>query len=101
MLEVDAQEAFALALKAAGALGWRISEQIPPGGRAGLGHIDAVDRSLVMAFPSDIAIRIRPLAGETRIDLRSASRYGRHDFGDNARRIAAFADALQAAQDSK
>ena len=48
-----------------------------------------------MGFADDITIRIRPLAGQSRIDIRSASRLGRHDFGANAKRIAAFAEELQ------
>ena len=43
----------------------------------------------------DVAIRIRPLAGQTRIDIRSASRFGRHDLGTNAARIQSLADELQ------
>ena len=38
---------------------------------------------------------------QTRIDLRAASRYGRHDFGANARRILAFAEGLQTQLDAK
>ncbi len=48
-----------------------------------------------MGFRDDVTIRIRPLAGQSRIDIRSVSRLGRHDFGANARRIAAFAEQLQ------
>ncbi len=65
------------------------------------GQIDAVDRSLVMGFPDDIVIRIRSLPDQTRIDIRSASRYGRHDFGTNAKRIRAFAVELQAQLDAE
>ena len=101
VVELEAEEAYQLALKTAAQMGWRISESSPPGGRIGLGHIDAVDRTLIMGFPDDIAIRIRPLAGETRIDLRSVSRYGNHDFGVNARRIAAFAAQFQLLLESK
>ena len=96
IVELEAEEAYRLALKTAAQMGWRIVESSPPGGRAGLGHIDAVDRTLIMGFPDDIAIRIRPLAGETRIDLRSVSRIGSHDFGANAKRIAAFAAQFEA-----
>ncbi|NBU21594.1 DUF1499 domain-containing protein [bacterium] len=62
---------------------------------------DAVDRSLVMGFPQDVTIRLRPLAGQTRIDIRSASRIGKHDFGDNARRIQRFAQELQVQLDAR
>jgi hypothetical protein len=32
-------------------------------------------------------IRIRPNGDGARVDVRSASRYGRHDFGTNAARV--------------
>ena len=54
-----------------------------------------------MGFPDDITIRIQPLAGQTKLDVRSASRYGRNDFGVNARRIERFAEELQTQLDAK
>ncbi|WP_424373405.1 DUF1499 domain-containing protein [Methylocystis silviterrae] len=48
-----------------------------------------------------MTVRFKPLPGQTRIDLRSASRYGRHDFGVNAKRIAAFAEELQSQLDTR
>lgn len=65
------------------------------------GRIDAIDRSLIMGFPDDITIRIRPLVAQTRIDVRSASRYGRHDFGANAARIRKFGAQLQEQLDAR
>lgn len=101
LVDLEPDEAFKLVLRAATALGWRIVDQTPPGGRRGDGRIDAVDRSLVMRFPDDITIRIRPLAAQTRIDVRSVSRYGRHDFGVNARRIERFAEEMQTQLDAR
>ena len=96
LVELDADEAYGIALKAAQIRGWTIVDRsLPSGGRSGLGHIDAVDRTPIMGFPDDITIRIKPLAGQTRIDVRSVSRYGRNDFGTNAKRIGAFAQELQ------
>lgn len=95
IIDLEVDEAHALLLKVVGALKWRLVEQRPPGGRFGFGHIDAIDRTLVMGFRDDVTIRLRPLAGQSRIDIRSVSRLGRHDFGANARRIAAFAEELQ------
>lgn len=46
--------------------------------------------SPVVGFPSDVAIRLIEEDASTYVDMRSASRYGRHDFGDNARRIEGF-----------
>jgi uncharacterized protein (DUF1499 family) len=100
ILDLDGDEAYATVLSAAAARHWTIVEAMPPGGRLGLGHVDAIDRGMVFGFADDIAIRIRPLAGETRIDVRSVSRVGRHDFGANARRIEAFADELKAQADA-
>ena len=101
LLDMEVDEAFALVLKAVAARGWRVSDQGLPGGRIRIGHIDAVDRSLVLGFADDITIRLRPLAGQTRIDVRSASRFGAHDFGANAQRIAAFATELQGQLDAR
>ena len=87
--------------KAVEARKWRVVDQVQPGGRTRIGHVDAVDRTLVMGFPQDVTIRLRPLAGQTRIDIRSASRIGKHDFGDNARRIQRFAQELQVQLDAR
>ncbi len=65
------------------------------------GRIEAVARTPLMRFPDDITIRIRALPDQARVDIRSASRYGRHDFGANARRIRQFAAALQEQLDSE
>jgi hypothetical protein len=40
-----------------------------------------------MGFPDDVVVRVRADGGGARIDVRSASRYGRYDFGSNAARI--------------
>ncbi|MBI1867824.1 MAG: DUF1499 domain-containing protein [Methylocystis sp.] len=101
VVDLDADEALALVLKTAAVRGWGVIDQRPPGGRSGQGHVDFLDRTLVMGFFDDITVRLRPLAGQTRIDVRAASRYGRHDFGANARRIEQFAEELQAQLDTR
>jgi len=101
VLDLDADEVWEIVLKAVAARKWQVVDQVKPGGRIGIGHIDAVDKTLVMGFPEDVTIRVRPLAGQTRIDIRSASRFGRHDFGDNARRIQRFAQELQTQLDAR
>ncbi len=95
LLEQPAEEAFDLARKSALVLGWQVIEATPPGGRTGAGRIEAMQRTTILRFTDDITIRIRPRAEGTRIDLRSASRIGRHDLGTNARRIQRFADEIQ------
>ncbi len=95
ILDSDGDDAYQLVLSAVAARHWTLVEAHPPGGRFGLGHVDAIARGLILGFANDITIRIRPLAGQTRIDVRSISRIGNHDFGANARRIMAFAEELK------
>ncbi len=93
-LDVPPDDAFDLVRKAAQNRGWQIVEAVKPGGRFGLGRIEAVDRTFLLRLPDDITVRIRPRADGTRVDIRSASRIGTHDFGANAARIRAFLDEL-------
>lgn len=58
--------------------------------------LEAVAYSLIVAIPGDVAVRILDEQGSTYVDMRSASRFGLHDFGENARRIASFLADLDA-----
>jgi uncharacterized protein (DUF1499 family) len=100
LLDLDGDEAFQTVLHSVAAIHWTIIEGTPPGGRLGLGHVDAIAHGFVFGFADDITIRVRPLAGQTRVDVRSVSRIGRHDFGANAARIEKFADELKAEADA-
>ena len=57
--------------------------------------VEAVVTTLVVGFKDDVVVRITPRPDGSRIDMRSASRYGRHDMGANARRIQAFFRVLE------
>jgi len=52
--------------------------------------VEAQAKSPLLGFPADVAIRLIDEDTSTYVDMRSASRYGPHDFGDNAARIEAF-----------
>ena len=93
-LELGPEEAYDLVLEALKELKWQVVDQSAPSARSGLGRVDAIDRTRVFRFSDDITIRIRPLANETRIDIRSASRVGHHDLGANAARIRLFNETL-------
>jgi hypothetical protein len=95
-VEMDSTEGYRLCLSVASDLGWRIVDAEPPN-LAGDGSalIEATDRSLFFGLVSDIAIRIRPGATRTAIDVRSVSRIGKHDFGANAARIRRFIAAVK------
>jgi len=66
---------------------WLIVDQRPPAAGRRDGVIEAVARTLIMGFRDDVVIRVSPLGSGSRVDLRSASRYGLHDFGANAARV--------------
>ena len=66
---------------------WRIVvERSPQAGRRD-GQIEAVARTPIMGFRDDVAVRIRTTRDGALIDVRSASRYGKHDLGANASRV--------------
>jgi hypothetical protein len=97
-LEMDALEAYRLALSVATDLGWRIVDLQPPNpAGGGSAAIEALDRSLFFGFPSDIVIRVKPGATSTAVDVRSTSRVGGHDFGADAARVRKFVAALKEA----
>jgi len=93
-LDLSPDEAFEIVRKAAQNRGWEIIEAVKPGGRIGLGRLEAVDRTFLLRLPDDITVRLRPRVDGTRIDIRSASRTGRHDLGTNAQRIRAFLEEV-------
>lgn len=87
VLERSNVAAYELVREAAQGLGWEIVENQPPANKRAVGHLEAIDRTLLMGFADDVVVRVEGDENRARIDVRSASRYGRHDFGVNARRI--------------
>ncbi len=98
-LDMSAGDAFDTVEDAVRALRWHLIEAIPPGGRLGLGHLDAVAFSPVMHLPQDVAIRITPEGGQARIDVLSAARLGVTDFGEGMVTIHQLGDAIAAQAD--
>ena len=70
--------------------GWKLVEPLPAGDGQSEVTINAVAKSFILDLPADVAIRVRDDGDTTLVDMRSASRYGRHDLGDDADRIVAF-----------
>jgi uncharacterized protein (DUF1499 family) len=69
---------------------WLIVDTLPPSPTRRNGVIEAVARTFIMGFRDDVVIRVSADGDGTRVDMRSASRYGWHDFGANAARIRAL-----------
>jgi Protein of unknown function (DUF1499) len=101
VIEQTPEEVMALALKAATNLGWVIVDSVSPSGRTANGRIDCVVTTFLFKFPDDVTIRIRPGVAETRVDLRSTSRFGRHDFGVNTQRIVSFSKEIEILANAK
>ena len=86
-----AQQAVERVLDEVREFGWDISAAEPAEGR-----IEAVDTTLFFGFKDDVVIRLRPVEGGTRVDVRSTSRVGLGDAGTNAKRIRRLLAALRA-----
>jgi hypothetical protein len=104
LTDATPQEAYDAAMKVVTKRKWRIVDARPPQGggprvtdarapRAPAqpsprdGFIEAIARTPILGFRDDVVVRIRPTSEGARIDVRSASRYGRHDLGTNAARV--------------
>jgi Protein of unknown function (DUF1499) len=103
-----AQEAYDAAMKVITKRRWRVVDaraptgppprvpdsRAPLGGSARDGIIEAVARTPILGFRDDVVVRVRPTTDGARIDVRSASRYGRHDLGTNAARVRRLIDDI-------
>jgi len=94
LLAATPLEAYDAALDVVTKRKWRVVDvHAPlPGRRDGV--IEAVARTPVMGFRDDVVVRIRPDEEGARIDVRSASRFGRTDFGTNAARVRRLIDDI-------
>jgi uncharacterized protein (DUF1499 family) len=96
-LETSAQRAYQLTLRLVQRRKWLVIDERAPQPPRMIGHIEAVARTPIMGFREDVAIRVAPDGEDSRIDIRSASRYFDSDLGSNAARISKFSDDLNAA----
>lgn len=89
-VELPVRAAYETARKVIDKRKWLVVDARPPAGARRDGVIEAVARTTIMGFRDDVVVRVTPLRDGARIDVRSASRYGSHDFGTNARRVVAL-----------
>ena len=84
-------ESFDIALAAAEKQGWTIVAADKERGR-----IEAWDKTTWYGFVDDVVVRVTPEGIGSMIDIRSVSRVGLSDVGQNAQRIRKFAETLKA-----
>src|SRR4051795_8812446 len=85
-LEVPVQRAYEITLALVTKRKWLVIDERPPQLPRRIGRIEAVARTPIMGFREDISIRITPDGEESRVDIRSSSRYFESDLGSNAAR---------------
>ena len=83
-------DAFARALAAVDSMGWQVIATSPEEGR-----IEAWDQTFWFGFIDDVVIRVVPVEGRCKVDVRSKSRVGVGDVGANAKRIRRYIAALE------
>lgn len=93
LLALARDQAYERALAAARQMGWEIVAA-----NAAQGRIEATARTFWLGFKDDVVVRITEAPGGSRVDVRSASRVGRHDFGANAKRLTSYLDRLKTAE---
>ncbi|BAM91368.1 conserved membrane hypothetical protein [Bradyrhizobium oligotrophicum S58] len=86
-IELPPDRAYAIALKLVNRRKWFVVDERAPQPPRRVGRIEAVARTPIMGFREDISIRVQPDGEDSRIDVRSASRYFDSDLGSNAARV--------------
>ena len=99
-LEIPVDRAYAIALQLVNKRKWLVIDERSPQPPRRIGRIEAVARTPIMGFREDVSIRVVADGEDSRVDIRSSSRYFESDLGSNAARILKFTDDLNAAVDN-
>ena len=96
-LEVPPQRAFDVALALVTKRKWLVIDERPPQPPRRIGRIEAVARTPIMGFREDVSIRVTADGEDSRVDIRSSSRYFESDLGSNAARVAKLIEDINTA----
>jgi uncharacterized protein (DUF1499 family) len=99
-LEVPVQRAYELTLQLVNKRKWLVIDERQPQLPRRIGRIEAVARTTIMGFREDVAIRITPDGEDSRVDIRSSSRYFESDLGSNAARVTRLIEDITAAAEA-
>ncbi|MFB9263515.1 DUF1499 domain-containing protein [Bradyrhizobium erythrophlei] len=99
-LEVPVDRAYEVTLRLVNRRKWLVIDERPPQLPRRIGRIEAVARTPIMGFREDVSIRVTPDGEDSRVDIRSASRYFDADLGSNAARVAKLIEDINTAVDN-
>ena len=94
------QRAYDVTLQLVNKRKWLVIDERPPQPPRRIGRIEAVARTPIMGFREDVSIRVTPDGEDSRVDIRSASRYFDSDLGSNAARVSKLIEDINNAVDN-
>ncbi|WFU30945.1 DUF1499 domain-containing protein [Bradyrhizobium brasilense] len=99
-LETPVDRAYELTLRLVNRRKWLVIDARAPQPPRRIGRIEAVARTPIMGFREDVSIRVTPDDEDSRVDIRSASRYFDTDLGSNAARVKKLIEDLNTAAEN-
>jgi hypothetical protein len=99
-LEVPVDRAYEMTLRLVNHRKWLVIDARAPQPPRRIGRIEAVARTPIMGFREDVSIRVTPDDEDSRVDIRSASRYFDADLGSNAARVKKLIEEINTAADN-
>src|SRR3954465_7531136 len=99
-LDVPVQRAYEVTLQLVHKRKWLVIDERAPQLPRRIGRIEAVARTPIMGFREDVSIRFTPDGEDSRVDIRSSSRYFESDLGSNAARVAKLIEDINSAAET-
>jgi uncharacterized protein (DUF1499 family) len=99
-LEMPVQRAYEVTLALVNKRKWTVIDERAPQLPRRIGRIEAVARTPIMGFREDVSIRITPDGDDSRVDIRSSSRYFEGDLGSNAARVTKLIEDINTAAEA-
>ena len=99
-LEIPVQRAYEITLQLVAKRKWLVIDERAPQLPRRIGRIEAVARTPIMGFREDVSIRVTPDGEDSRVDIRSSSRYFESDLGSNAARVRKLIDDINNAAEN-
>src|SRR6202008_4544301 len=79
---------------------WLVIDERAPQPPRRPGRIEAGAGTPIMGFREDVSIRVTPDGEDSRVDIRSSSRYFESDLGSNAARVTKLIDDINTAAEA-